>query len=151
MSYVISPDPAFFPMVIGTAVVSPTETYWPWLTGVPQKSIVGPSPVFWPWLMGEKVVPGIQVLTNGIPGITTLDGEFPEDLKPQHRLSSSPGGAPEYRVMYHGEPGVLRGDDNWNPMTPSYRPQLRLNTIPHTAEPSPVEGTWRVNEVFLPQ
>lgn len=84
----------------------------------------------------------------GIPGETTDDGVFLEDLQPQVRLNSSQPVERSYEVMYHGVPGIASGDDNWEPAMPvSWRPQLRLNTLPHT-EPAGV-GRWKVNEVFL--
>ena len=176
MSYVISPDPATIVVSLACAVVvSPTEAYWPFLTGVPQESRVSPSPLFWPWMRGEKLLSGMVVMVHGIPGTTTIDDEFPENLKPQFRVNSLMPSAKVYVVMYHGSPGVKQGDDNWDivalvvdglteagallltedgdsldfgPIV-SYRPQMRLNTAPHTTDPTPIEGRWRYNEAFL--
>jgi hypothetical protein len=149
-SYVISPDPAI--IVVGlacTVVVSPAVAYWPFLMGVPQESRVSPSPLFWPWLRGEKLLPGMVVMVHGIPGTTTIDDEFPENLKPQFRVSSTGPHATDYFVMYHGSPGVKQGDDNWDQTTPSYQPQMRLSTAPHAMDPTLVSGRWRYNEAFL--
>lgn len=162
-----------------TVVVSPAEAYWPFLMGIPQDSRVSPSPLFWPWMRGEKLLPSMVVLIHGVPGTTTIDDEFPEDLKPQFRVSSVAPLAPltpEYFVMYHGSPGVKQGDDSWDPLDASsvpaltedgdfftteagdvfefgplntYRPQMRLNTSPHTEDPVLVTGRWRYNEAFL--
>jgi hypothetical protein len=183
MAYEISPDPATVAVYpTHTLVVSPAVAYWPSLMGIPQESRVSPAPVFWPWLMGAKLPTSLVVMIHGIPGTTTIDDEFPEDLKPQFRVTTLSPTAPEYLLMYHGIPGVKTGDDNWDVQSGIsdieglteasesllcengdvisfgeiaaggvYRPQLRLNTLPHTADPVPVEGTWRVNEVFLPQ
>src|ERR1035437_512806 len=147
MSYVISPDPS--QIVVGQAcTVEGSPAVPDWI--VPQESRVSPSPLFWPGLMGAS--PPTQViaaLVHGIPGTMTIDDEFPENLKPQFRVSSRLPQAPEYFVMYHGSPGVKQGDDNWDQTTPSYQPQMRLNTAPHTTDPTPVEGRWRYNEAFL--
>lgn len=151
MSYVISPDPTQIVVVLACTVeVSPAVAYWPFLMGIPQESRVSPSPLFWPWIMGAKLpTQVIAAMVHGIPGTTTIDDEFPENLKPQFRVSSTSPLPTEYFVMYHGSPGVKQGDDNWDQTTPSYQPQMRLNTSPHTTDPTLVAGRWRYNEAFL--
>jgi hypothetical protein len=148
--YVISPPVDFFPMTIGTAVASPDFGSNRVMRGIPQKSQVAPAVLFSGLWKGTAIPTGRQTLIHGVPGTTTGDGFFPDDVKPMFRLQTVP--PPIYVVAYyHGEPGVLRGDDNWSQENPSIQPQLRTNTIPHTDDPILVEGTWRVNECFLPQ
>lgn len=152
MSYEISPDPAFFPMSIGSAVAAPDLRTFRLSLGIPQKSQIAPALVYFPLMRGEKITVDWQILTGGIPGTTTPDWFWPEDTKPQMRISlfTTPDPVEIVVMLYHGEPGVLRGDDNWSQENPSIQPQLRTNTIPHTEDPALVDGTWRVNEVFLP-
>jgi hypothetical protein len=147
--YVISPPLDFFPMAIGVAAASPDWATNRLMTGTSQRSQVAPSIIFSSLWDGRSIPSGKQLLIFGVPGITTGDGAFPDNVKPQHRLETVP---PPVIVVqfYHGEPGVLRGDDNWSQEVPSIQPQMRTNTIPHTADPTIVDGTWRVNEVFLP-
>jgi hypothetical protein len=153
MAYEISPPIAFVTFSHGSALISPNFYYWTLPTGLRQKSQIAPPVLFGPLWRGERIPVSFQMMAHGVPGETTVDGEFPDPYMPQHRLNVSvPPAAPTYVVAYyHGEPGVLRGDDNWSQETPSYQPQLRTNTIPHTTDPVLVEGTWRVNECFLPQ
>ena len=158
-------------------VLSPDVAYGPYVMSVPADSKVSPSPLFWPWLRGDKLLPEIVVaLVHGVPGVTTIDDEFPDNLKPQFRTNSRFPQTTIYVVMYHGSPGVKQGDDNWDPLDASpvpaltedgdfltteagdvfefgplntYRPQMRLNTAPHTTDPTIVAGRWRYNEAFL--
>lgn len=150
--YVISPDPAFFPMAIGAAIVAPDLRTFRLSLGVPQRSQIAPALLHSPMWKGERIPVDFQVLTGGVPGTTTPDWFWPDPTMPQQRISlfETPDPVEIVVMLYHGEPGVLRGDDNWSQDNPSIRPQLRTNTIPHTEDPVLVEGTYRVNEVFLP-
>jgi hypothetical protein len=153
MAYEISPPIDFVTFSNGSAEIQPNFYYWVLPTGLRQRSQIAPPIVFAPLWRGEPIPVSTQIMAHGVPGETTADGFFPDAYKPQHRLNLyvNPG-PPNYVVAYyHGEPGVLRGDDNWSQDTPSYQPQMRTNTIPHTVDPVLVEGTWRVNECFLPQ
>lgn len=153
MAYIISPPIDFVTMTIGTCEIQPSSAMLRLSRGIPQKSQIAPMVVFSPLWKGEAIPVSFQVMTLGVPGETTQEMEWPDPHRPQHRLNVyEPVLPPTYVVAYyHGEPGVLRGDDNWSQETPSIQPQLRTNTIPHTEDPVLVEGTWRVNEAFLPQ
>lgn len=148
MSYEISPDPAFWPFALdNTVALRPDPMFWPFLQGIPVESKVCPPPLFWPVFAGAPLPLTVQVPTLGVAGTTTYDDVWPDDSRPQHRLNQSfPPNAITYEVQYHGCPGVSSGDDNWSSTDPSYQPQLRLNTIPHTA---PVQPRWQINPVFL--
>ena len=148
-TYEIMPPVDFVRTIIGTGVVLPDWTVGRLMTGVPQRKQIVPVRMFAPLWTGAAIPTGRQVLIHGVPGTTTGDGGFPDDTKPQFRLQTVL--PPTVIVaLYHGEPGVLRGDDNWSQSNPSIRPQLRTNTLPHTTDPTLVEGTWKPNEVFLP-
>ena len=152
MSYVVSPDPAFVPFSVGAPVLSPPAEAWPYLMGTPQTIVVSPSRLQWGEMQGQRVRTTVLSMHHAIPGITTIDDEWPDTYRPQMRVNETvPAPPPVYVVeAYHGAPGVSQGDDNWDDTTPSYQPQMRLNTLPHTAPPPPIVGTWKVLETFLP-
>lgn len=134
MSYEIHPDPAFWPLFVDRRVAI----------------VFGPPPLFWDFVRDAGPAE-IVYEVHGVPGLTTLDGEFPDEYQPQIRLNTvtPPEAQVPFVQMFHGSPGVSQGDDNWDDANPSYQPQLRLNTLPHTEPIVPQEGRWRVNEAFL--
>lgn len=155
MSYVLSPDPTLVCIPVAGATMSPFVSAFQNLCirGQAVQIIVVPAVAYRRLHTGEALPTTVSTQHHGIPGETTLDDEWPDPYRPEMRVNYVPTpDPPEYVVaLYHGEPGVLRGDDNWSQENPSYQPQLRTNTIDHTTDPTLVEGTWRVNEAFLPQ
>jgi hypothetical protein len=138
--------------IASAIVVSPNPTPGHLMLGLAQKVLIVPPPVFQRMGDGSACPSAIMDMLHAVPGTSTADGVFPDDTKPQMRTNVVVAAAATYEPMYHGEPGVLRGDDNWSPENPSIQAQMRLNTLPHTDDPpAAVVGTWRVNEVFLPQ
>jgi hypothetical protein len=155
--------------------VHPAVAFHPLMLGVLADCVLAPPRSFWYLMMGGEGISSYVLQAHGIPGITTPDDYFPENYQPQIRLNAlTPVVAMIYALMYHGVPGVSLGDDNWETgalaeaLTEGYdflvteagdvldfgpgsfRPQLRLNTSPHTADPpAEIVGTWKVNEVFL--
>ena len=155
MSYVISPDPAFVPFSIGEVVLQPPVGAWRYLQGTPQTIVIVPSRLFWNELQGGRVPTEMVSMRHAIPGVTTIDDEWPDTYRPQMRVNETlPAPPPVFVVQhYHGCPGVSQGDDNWDNTTPGYQPQMRLNTLPHTTPPPPVAPQptrWKVMETFLP-
>jgi hypothetical protein len=151
-TYGASPDPAFLPFSVGVAVLSPPVEAWFYLQGTPQTIVVSPSRLFWDEMEGARVPTTIVSQHHAVPGVTTIDDEWPDYYRPQMRVNeTTPAPPPVYAVQaYHGCPGVSQGDDNWDAATPSYEPQMRLNTLPHTEPVSPLAGKWKVTETFLP-
>jgi hypothetical protein len=140
-----------WPEVATTIVVAPAVFWWFYLLGVPQQIRSVPDALWRIYQDGRALPTEIVKQYHAIPGVTTIEDEWPDNYRPQMRVNAHAAVPPPmFVLMYHGEPGVLRGDDNWSQENPSYQPQLRLNTLPHTADPTIVDGTWRVNEVFLP-
>jgi hypothetical protein len=94
MSYVISPDPAFFPFHVGVAVLSPPVEAWFYMQGTPQTMVVSPSRLQWAEMQGLRVPTEIVSMHHAIPGITTGDDEWPDDYRPQLRFGEGEDVAP---------------------------------------------------------
>lgn len=149
-TFMAMPDPSVNVGVV--AVLSPPVESWFYMQGAPQTMVVVPSRLQLAEMQGLRVPTEIVSMHHAIPGVTTIDDEWPDNFRPQLRVNETkPAPPPVYVVQaYHGCPGVEAGDDNWEARVPSYQPQMRLNTLPHTPPPPTVAGTWKVSETFLP-